>query len=128
VLEKIRGKIVNLRELSKKEAQLELQDVDLVIEMSTNGYWVLNKGDTVTVVGEMDDDSGKFVAYAYYNDSKGIFGNQQDQTITGYVLVVATILFFWAIFPFFIHLPTGVKAIKEGRKIRRSMCLIDQDD
>lgn len=128
MLEKIRGQIISLRELSKTETQFELQDVDLVIEMSTEDYWVLNKGDTVTVVGENDDDSGKFVAYAYYNDSKGIFGNQQDKTIAGYIFIVMAIAFFWGIFPLFIHLPMGIKDVKEGKKIQRSMHLIDQDD
>ncbi|MTC74190.1 hypothetical protein GKR75_07925 [Providencia sp. wls1919] len=128
MLEKIRGQIISLRELSKTETQFELQDVDLVIEMSTEDYWVLNKGDTVTVVGEKDDDSGKFIAYAYYNDSKGIFGNQQDKTIVGYIFIVTAIAFFWGIFPLFIHLPMGIKDVKEGKKVQRSMHLIDQDD
>lgn len=128
MLEKIRGKIISLRELSKTETQFELHNADLVIEMTTEDYWVLNKGDTVTVVGEMDDDSGKFVAYAYYNDSKDIFGNQQDKTTAGYIFIVTAIVFFWGIFPLFIHLPMGIKDVKEGKKIRRSIHLIDQDD
>lgn len=128
MLEKIRGKIISLRELSKTETQFELHNADLVIEMTTEDYWVLNKGDTVTVVGEMDDDSGKFVAYAYYNDSKDIFGNQQDKTTAGYIFIVTAIVFFWGIFPLFIHLPVGIKDVKEGKKIRRSIHLIDQDD
>lgn len=128
MLEKIRGKIISLRELSKTETQFELHNADLVIEMTTEDYWVLNKGDTVTVVGEMDDDSGKFVAYAYYNDSKDIFGNQKDQTLTGCIFIVGAIVLFWAIFPIFFHFPMGVKAVKERMKIRRSIHLIDQED
>ena len=116
MIQKLEGKIASFKAITKWSVQFELQGVNRIIELTVSEPWVVNRGDTVLVAGEEDSISGKFIAYAYRNKTKNVFGMYDASGYFGYwfgtVFIVGALLFAWAIFPLFIHLPMGIKCIK----------------
>jgi len=86
---------------------------------------VINHGDEVTIAGEPDPVSGKLKGYAYRNLSRGIFGQHSNTRTFGLVFVAAGLAFAWAIFPLFFHLRVGFKLLRLGRKVQRSVELVN---
>ena len=86
--------------------------------------WVINRQDEVIVIGERDQKSGKFIAYAYKNMSKGVFGKFNASVAAGWLFVIAGLFFFWAIFPLFTHVPIGLKQIALGKKVDKAFKML----
>ena len=74
LLQRLEGKVEQYRSITKRSVQIELQGIKKVIELTVSEPWVVKRNDLVTVVGETDAKSGKFIGYAYKNSSKGVFG------------------------------------------------------
>ncbi|MDF5570584.1 hypothetical protein P3709_24205, partial [Vibrio parahaemolyticus] len=111
MLDKLVGKVINFKAVTKTKVQFELSENNCVIELQVSDAWVINRNDEVTVVGERDSKTGKFIAYAYNNHTKGVFGKYDAQVVGGWLFVVIGLFFFWAIFPLFLHVPAGIKQI-----------------
>lgn len=124
MLEKIEGTVSSYRSITKRNVQFELNGIPKVIDLTVSDSWVINKGDLVTVAGEVDSSTGKFIGYAYYNKSKGVRGKFDARSGVGVVFVIAGIIFCWAIFPLFTHIPAGLKLIALGKKVSQAELLI----
>ncbi len=124
MLQRLEGKVELYRSISKHSVQIELHGISKVIELTVSEPWVLKRNDQIVVVGETDPKSGKFVGYAYKNLSKGIFGKYDAQPGVGVAFVIAGLLFCWAIFPLFTHVPAGLKAIALGRKVNNAASML----
>jgi hypothetical protein len=124
MLEKLQGKVETFKAISRRNVQFELDGGNRVIELLVEDPWVINKGDNVTVVGEMNPTNGKFYAFVYRNNTKGVYGKTRDTYVHGLIYVIAGIFFCWGIFPLFTHVPTGIRMMKEGRKIREAAIML----
>ncbi|WP_320838583.1 hypothetical protein [Zhongshania sp.] len=124
LLQRLEGKVEQYRSITKRSVQIELQGIQKVIELTVSEPWVVKRNDLVTVVGETDPKSGKFIGYAYKNSSKGVFGKYDAQVGVGVIFIVAGLLFCWAIFPLFIHIPAGFKAIALGKKVNNAAAML----
>lgn len=124
MLEQLQGRVANYRPITRTKVQFELTDGNRVIEMHLNEAWVINRGDQVIVAGELDPKSGKFQAYAYKNFTRSVFGKLGVSKITGGAFIVASILFCWAIFPLFFHLPIGLRTIAFARKVNTAFAMV----
>ncbi len=117
MLEKLQGSVVTFKPITKRSVQFELKGVDRIIELTVSDPWVINRNDFVVVSGEVDGVTGKFIGYAYRNKTKNIFGMYDASGYFGYwfgvVFIIGALLFAWAIFPLFTHLPAGIRSLKE---------------
>lgn len=120
MLEKFEGKIHSFKSITKRNVQFELQGINKIIELTVSEPWVINRGDQVSVAGQEDNKTGKFIGYAYKNHTKGVFGKFDASVASGYIFAIAGLLFFWAIFPLFTHIPAGLRAISLGKKINQA--------
>ncbi|MFS1425181.1 hypothetical protein [Shewanella sp. 10N.286.48.B5] len=128
MLDKLVGKVLNFKAVTKTKVQFELSEHNCVIELQVSDAWVINRNDEVTVVGERDSKTGKFIAYAYNNHTKGVFGKYDAQVAGGWLFVVIGLFFFWAIFPLFFHVPAGIKQISLGKKVNEAFDLVTQSN
>lgn len=94
MLEKLIGKVVRYKSITKRSVQLELTGSKHIIELTISDPWVIDRNDEVIVVGEKDPKTGKFIGYAYKNESKGVFGKFDARVGTGIVFIIAGLLFF----------------------------------
>jgi hypothetical protein len=124
LLQRLEGKVEQYRSITKRSVQIELQGIKKVIELTVSEPWVVKRNDLVTVVGETDHKSGKFIGYAYKNSSKGVFGEYDAKVGIGVIFIVAGLFFCWAIFPLFIHIPAGLKAKALGRKVNNAAAML----
>ncbi|WP_350304574.1 hypothetical protein [Photorhabdus viridis] len=124
MLKKLEGKIASFRAVSKRKVQLELQGIEKFIELTVSDPWVINRGDSVVVAGEEDVKTGKFIGYAYRNKTKGISGKYDAGVITGYIFVIAGLFFFWTIFPLFLHVPIGLRAIALHNRVNQAASML----
>lgn len=114
MLKKLKGRVKSFRRLTNHQVQFELVDQPGVIHLSLATPWALSIGDEVEVAGETESASGQFLGYCYLNLTKGVHGVASERG--AWVWVLATVLFCWAIFPFFTHLPVGIRNIKFNQK------------
>lgn len=124
MLRKIEGTVRAYRAIDVRNVQFEIQGVNDVIELNVGQPWILKNGDYVVVAGEDDGRSGNFNGYAYRNDTKEIFGKSDPGLLDGYRYILMGLLFSWAIFPVFIHIPAGLRRLKFGRKIDQAASML----
>ncbi|WP_084461409.1 hypothetical protein [Curvibacter gracilis] len=124
MLEVIEGNVKSYKAIKRNHVQFELRNVNRIIELSISEPWVINRGDDVAVVGELDDETGKFIGYAYRNRTKNVFGRANGSIVIGYLFVIASLLFFWAIFPLFLHLRIGLALISTSKKFDEAAGMI----
>lgn len=124
MLEKIEGTVRSYNAITKTNVQFEFREINRVIELTLSEPWVMRRGDHIVVVGELDETTGKFIAYAYRNHSKMIFGRQKGAVVVGYLFVIASLLFCWAIFPLFLHLRIGLALISSAKKLDEAAAMI----
>jgi hypothetical protein len=138
MLRKIESTVRTYRAIDVRNVQFEIQGANNVIELNVGQPWILKNGDYVVVAGEDDgrlgkfngyayrnDTSlGKFNGYAYRNDTKEIFGKSETGFLDGYRYILMGLLFSWAIFPVFIHIPAGLRRLKFGRKIDQAASML----
>lgn len=124
MLKILEGKVTSYRAVSKWNVQIELLGIEKVIELTVSDPWVVNRGDYVAVAGEEDVKTGKFIGYAYRNKTKGVFGQYDAHVGAGYLFVIAGLLFFWAIFPLFTHIPVGLRAIALSKKVNKAASMV----
>lgn len=124
MLEVLEGNVRSYKAIKRNHVQFELRNVNRVIELSISEPWVINRGDDVAVVGELDEKTGKFIGYAYRNRTKGVFGRVNGSIVIGYLFVIASLLFFWAIFPLFLHLRIGLALISNSKKFDEAAGMI----
>lgn len=120
MLRKIEGTVRTYRAVDVRNVQFEIQDTGDIVDLRLNQPWVLRNGDYVVVTGEDDGRSGTFYGYAYRNDTRDIFGKSDPGLFEGYRYIFMGILFSWAIFPLFTHIPAGLRRIAFGRKVDRA--------
>lgn len=123
MLRKIEGTVRSYRAIDVRNVQFEIQGANNVIDLHLGQPWILKDGDYVVVAGE-DGGSGKFNGYAYRNDTKETFGKSDPGLLDGYRYILLGLLFSWAIFPLFIHVPAGLRRLEFGRKIDRAASML----
>lgn len=124
MLRKIEGTVQAYRAIDVRNVLFEIQGANNVIELNLAQPWILKNGDYVVVAGEDDGPSGKFSGYAYRNDTREIFGKSESGFLDGCRYILMGLLFCWAIFPVFIHIPAGLRRLKFGRKIDRAAAML----
>ncbi|MCP4982225.1 MAG: hypothetical protein GY935_17240 [Gammaproteobacteria bacterium] len=124
MLRKIEGTVQAYRAIDVRHVQFEIQGVNNLIFLELGQPWVLKSGDYVVVAGEDDGRSGKFIGYAYLNDTKQVFGKSNPGLLDGYRYILMGLFFSWAIFPVFIHIPEGLRRLKFGRKVDQAAQLL----
>lgn len=82
-----RGKVATYRAVSKSEVQIQLEREAALIELVTDA-WVIERGDEIVVAGKADRRTGKFVAYAYNNRTKGVWGRARGAWLVGIIFIV----------------------------------------
>lgn len=125
MLRKIEGKVASYKAYDVKHVEFRLQGSDKVIDMHLDSPWVLRDGDNVVVTGEDDGRSGRFNGYAYRNASRGVSGTSEKPWEAAARYIGMGLLFSWAIFPLFIHVPEGIRQIIFGRKIDRAEHMLE---
>jgi len=124
MLQRLEGKVSYYKRVTNRKVQFELVGISKIIELTVSESWVINRGDHVVVAGEEDTQTGKFVGYAYRNSTKSVFGQFDAGVALGYIFVIAGLIFFWAIFPLFTHVPAGVRAISLGRRVSQAASML----
>ncbi|MHC4857479.1 MAG: hypothetical protein ACYTBY_06725 [Planctomycetota bacterium] len=124
MLRKIEGTVRAYRAIDVRNVQFEIQGSNNIIDLSLEQPWVLKNGDYVVVAGEDEGRSGKFNGYAYRNDTKEIFGKSDPGLLDAYRYILMGLLFFWAIFPVFIHIPVGLRRLEFGRKVDQAASML----
>ena len=124
MLRKIEGTVRTYRAIDVRNVQFEIQGANNVIELNVGQPWILKNGDYVVVAGEDDGRLGKFNGYAYRNDTRDIFGKSETGFLDGYRYILMGVLFSWAVFPVFIHIPAGLRRLKFGRKIDQAASML----
>lgn len=110
MLEILTGVVESYRSVSKRTVQIKIKEVNKLIEMTTYDPWVIDKNDKIVVSGEIDKKTGKFIAYAYKNISKGVSGAYEVSTLGALMFILAGFIFIWAVFPI-IHIYLGFKML-----------------
>lgn len=101
---------------SSHQVMFELDGMNGIFHLFVAHPWVMDEGDNIIVVGEPDADSGKTIGYGYRNLSKSVHGMAAPES-GGWFFVFGSIVFCWAIFPLFLHLPAGVRSIRYNNKL-----------
>ena len=124
MLRKIEGTVRTYRPIDVRNVQFEIEGANKVIELNISQPWILKAGDYVVVAGEDDGRSGKFNGYAYRNDTKEVCGKNEQALLDGLRYVLMSLLFAWAIFPLFTHLPAGLRRLALGRKADQAAVMV----
>lgn len=69
----LKGTVAHVHGNSRFSAAIQLEGRSEVIELHSEDYWVLRKGERAAFVGWRDPRSGKFFARAYLNRSRNVF-------------------------------------------------------
>lgn len=123
-MRKIEGKVQTYTPLNVRNVQLEIQGSNRIIDLHMDQPWVLKDGDHVVVVGEDDGRSGKFNGYAYRNDTRQVWGKTDPELLQALRYILLGLLFGWAIFPLFIHVPEGFRLLGFGRKVDQAAAML----
>jgi len=70
----ISGRIKYVRAVSRRCVQFQLIGDDRIYEMYSEEHWVMYKNDEVRVAGYVDM-KGKTIVYAYFNETKSVYGH-----------------------------------------------------
>lgn len=124
MLRKIEGGVVSYKAYDVKRVEVLLQDCGQIIDLRLDRPWVLRDGDTICVTGEDDGRSGQFNGYAYRNTSRGTCGVSERPWELAARYIGLGLLFSWAIFPLFVHVPEGIRQILFGRKVGRAASML----
>jgi hypothetical protein len=124
MLRKIEGTVRDYKALGVHKVQLEIQGTSNVIDLNVEQPWMLRIGDYIAVAGEDDGRTGIFKGYAYRNDTRTAFGTSDPGLLDGIRYIVMGLLFSWAIFPLFIHVPAGLRQLAFGRKIEQAASML----
>ena len=125
MLRKIEGRVVSYKPHDIRHVEFMLEGSDKVIDMHLDSPWVLREGDEICVTGEDDGRSGRFNGYAYRNASRGHRGMSEKPWDVAARYIGLGLLFSWAIFPLFIHVPEGIRQILFGRKVMQADVMLD---
>jgi hypothetical protein len=117
MLRKIEGTVQTYKPIGIRSVQFQIQGADRLIELNVDQPWVLKNGDYIVVAGEDNGRSGKFDGYAYRNDTRHVVGKSDPCVVDALRYIFLGLLFFWAIFPIFTHIPAGLRCLKFGRKV-----------
>ena len=124
MLRKIEGTVETYKPINVRNVQVEIEGSSNVIDLNLDQPWVLKNGDHIIVAGEDDGRTGTFNGYAYWNDTKEVFGKSDPGLAHGWFYILMGIIFSWAIFPLFTHLPAGVKQLAFGRKVDQAASML----
>ncbi|HKJ52495.1 MAG TPA: hypothetical protein VKB27_13395 [Gammaproteobacteria bacterium] len=124
MMRKIEGRVQTYKPINVRNVQFEIQGSKELIDLRIDQPWVLRDGDYVTVVGEDDGRSGKFNGYAYRNDTRQIHGKSDPGLLDACRYLFLGVLFAWAIFPLFIHVPYGWRLLTFGRKVDQAAAML----
>ena len=124
VMRKIEGTVRSYTPISVRNVQFEIDGSSELIDLHSEHPWVLKSGDHVAVVGESDGRSGKFQGYAYRNDTRQTRGETDRGLLDGVRYISLGLIFAWAIFPLFVHVPYGLRRIAFGRKVDQAAAML----
>ena len=124
VLRKIEGTVETYTPINVRNVQVEIQGSSKVIDLNIDQPWVLKNGDHIVVAGEDDGHAGTFNAYAYWNDTKEVFGKSDPGTAHGLFYILMGVVFAWAVFPLFTHIPAGMRQLAFGRKVDQAAAML----
>ena len=123
-MRRIEGTVRAYRPISVRKVQFEFDGGSELIDLHSEYPWVLRDGDRVVVVGEDDGRSGLFHGYAYRNETRQARGRTDPGFADAIRYILLGVLFSWAIFPLFIHVPYGWRLFTYGRKVERAAAML----
>ena len=123
-MRKIEGRVTTYTPINVRDVRFELDSGNEVIELHSEHPWLLRNGDHVAVVGENDGRSGVFHGYAYRNDTRQTRGQTDVGLADGVRYIFLGLLFAWAIFPLFIHVPYGLRRLAFGCKVEQAASML----
>lgn len=123
-MRKIEGTVRSYTPINVRNVQFEIDGSREIIDLHSEHPWVLKSGDHVAVVGEDDGRSGKFHGYAYRNDTRQTRGETDRGLLSAVRYIVLGLLFAWAIFPLFVHVPYGLRRLAFGRKVDQAAAML----
>jgi hypothetical protein len=124
MMRKIEGRVQTYKPINVRNVQFEIQGSKEIIDLRIDQPWVLKNGDHVVVVGEEDGRSGKFNGYAYRNETRQIRGRSESELPDACRYLFLGLLFAWAIFPLFIHVPYGFRLLAFDRKVDQAAAML----
>ena len=92
------GRVAAYRAVSKRTVQIQLDGDGSLIELTVADPWVIERGDAIAVAGRVQRRSGKFIAYAYHNQSQQVWGRYTESALAGLVLILAGLFFGFGLF------------------------------
>ena len=123
-MRKIEGTVRSYTPISVRNVQFEIDGSSELIDLHSEFPWLLKDGDYVAVVGEHDGRSGKFHGYAYRNHTRQTRGETDRGLPDALRYVLLGLLFCWAVFPLFVHLPHGWRLLAFGRKVDQAAAML----
>jgi len=127
------GRINFVRAVSRRCVQFQFADDTRIYEMYSEESWVLYKHDEVRVAGYIDH-TGKFIALAYDNTTKSVYGHARLThlpwlLVMGSVYVMGTMIYFQFYDYFLIAMGAliyGLIIIQPDIDVRRSIYLLSK--
>jgi hypothetical protein len=86
----LEGTVSHVRANSRFSAAVQLEGRPEAIQLDLRDYWVLARGDSAAFLGWRDERSGKFLARAYANRTRNVFGS--EESIGSVAMVVVCVI------------------------------------
>lgn len=119
------GRVIRFRPISRTSVQLNLSNCKRLIELTIDEAWVINNGDKLFVAGEINNKTGKLMAYTYKNHSTGVTGQKHGFFIYGCHLIIVGFFLFWTIIPALILIHEGAKYITRSIDLKKANSMRD---
>lgn len=116
-----RGEVAAYRAVTKRTVHLELKEQPGLIELTVADAWALGRGDTVSVSGRSDRKTGKFIAYAYRNHSKGVIGAGKASVFVGLFWIAGGFVFLTTVVIPLVFFTLGGRELLKKVRCRRSL-------
>lgn len=88
----LEGTVSQVRANSRFSAAVQLEGRPEAIQLDLRDHWVLARGDRAAFVGWRDERTGKFLARAYANRTRNVFGAEEHTGSVAMVVVCVTAL------------------------------------
>ena len=124
MMRRIEGRVHTYKPIDVRNVQFEIDGSNKIIDLRSEHPWVLKNGDHIVVVGEDDGRSGFFNGYAYRNDTRQVRGQTDPGLPDALRHILLGLMFGWAIFPLFIHVPYGYRLLSFGRKVDQAAAML----
>jgi hypothetical protein len=104
--------------------EIQIHRINRLVEITSYQPWAINRNDIIVIAGEVDRESGKFLGYAYKNQTNAVLGYYKTSLIKGFAFIAVGLLFIWAVFPI-VHIIEGIRLLILNRKCKKALDLVE---